>query len=242
MKVLTIDIGGTNVKVLATGHRERRQFASGPKLTPKLMVEGVKKLTSDWTYDVVSIGYPGRVHANRPEAEPHNLAKGWVGFDFEAAFERPVKVINDAAMQALGSYQHGTMLFLGFGAGLGTAMVVDGVVVPMELGHLSYKDATYEDYLGLRGLQRLGKKKWRKQVTYTVDRLISSLQLDDVVLGGGNVKQLKRLPDGCRAGDNSYAFLGGFRLWQYSQLQRPSAIRRKARRRSQSPVEKHKGA
>ncbi len=242
MKVLTIDIGGTHVKVLATGQKERREFESGPKLTPKLMVEGVKELTRDWKYDVVSIGYPGRVHSNRPVCEPHNLAKGWVGFNFEAAFHCPVKVINDAAMQALGSYKRGTMLFLGFGTGLGTAMVVDGVVVPMELGHLSYKDATYEDYLGLRGLQRLGKKKWRKQVTYTVDRLISSLQLDDVVLGGGNVKQLKRLPDGCRAGDNSYAFLGGFRLWQYSQLQRPSAIRRKARRRSQSPVEKHKGA
>ncbi len=235
MKVLTIDIGGTNVKVLASGQRERREFASGPKLTPRLMVEHVKRLTGDWQYDVVSIGYPGRVHANRPATEPHNLAKGWVGFNFKAAFHRPVKVINDAAMQALGSYKRGTMLFLGFGTGLGTAMVVDGVVVPMELGHLSYKDGTYEDYLGLRGFQRLGKTEWRKQVTTTVGRLVSALQLDDVVLGGGNVRQLKKLPDGCRAGDNAYAFLGGFRLWQPSRPGERVAIRTTARHRPQRP-------
>jgi len=159
MNVLVIDIGGTNVKVLASGQKERRKFESGPKLTPGLMVAGVKKLTGDWKYDVVSIGYPGPVRLNRPMAEPHNLGKGWIAFDFKAAFKCPVKVINDAALQALGSYQSGTMLFLGFGTGLGSALVVDGVVVPMELGHLSYKKGTYEDYVGLRGLKRLGKKK-----------------------------------------------------------------------------------
>jgi len=211
--VLVIDIGGTNVKVLATGQK-RRKFESGPKLTPQIMVAGVRKLIKDWEYDVVSIGYPGPVRLNRPMAEPHNLAKGWVGFNFKAAFKCPVKVINDAAMQALGSYQSGTMLFLGFGTGLGSAMVVDGVVVPMELGHLSYKKGTYEDYLGLRGLKRLGKKKWPKQVAYTVGRLVSALHLDDVVLDGGNAKELKKLPEGCRAGDNANAFLGGFRLWE----------------------------
>ena len=155
--VLVVDIGGTHVKILTTGKREHREFESGPQLTPRLMVAGVKELTRDWKYDVVSIGYPGPVRLNRPVAEPYNLGKGWVGFDFEAAFKRPVKVINDAAMQALGSYRGGTMLFLGFGTGLGTAMVVEGVVIPMEIGHLSYMDETYEDYLGLRGLERLGK-------------------------------------------------------------------------------------
>jgi len=155
-----IDIGGTNVKLLATGQDERRQFPSGPKLTPRLMVAGVKKLAREWKYHVVSIGYPGQVRFNRPTGEPRNLGKGWVGFNFEAAFKCPVKLINDAAMQALGSYRGGTMLFLGFGTGLGSALVSDGVLVPIELGKLPYKRATYEDYLGHRGLQRLGKKKW----------------------------------------------------------------------------------
>jgi predicted NBD/HSP70 family sugar kinase len=226
MNVLVIDIGGTNVKVLASRQKERRKFESGPKLTPGLMVAGVKKLTGDWKYDVVSIGYPGPVRLNRPTAEPHNLAEGWVEFDFKAAFKCPVKLINDAAMQALGSYQSGTMLFLGFGTGLGSALVVDGVVVPMELGHLSYKKGTYEDYVGLRGLKRLGKKKWCKQVSYTVSRLVSALHLDDVVLGGGNVKKLKKLPEGCRAGDNANAFVGGFRLWEDERSR--STMRKKA--------------
>lgn len=162
---------------------------------------------------MISIGYPGRVRRNRPVAEPHNLAKGWVRFNFEAAFQRPVKIINDAAMQALGSYRSGTMLFLGFGTGFGSALVVEGHVVPMELAHLSYKKRTYEDYLGLRGLKRLGKRKWRQHVTACVERLTPALLLDDVVLGGGNAKNLKKLPKGCRAGDNANAFLGGFRLW-----------------------------
>ena len=213
MNVLVIDIGGTYVKILATGQKERRRFESGPNMTPQLMVAGVKKLAADWKYDVISIGYPGRVLRNRPVAEPHNLAQGWVRFNFEAAFKRPVKIINDAAMQAIGSYRSGTMLFLGFGTGLGSALVVEGLVVPMELAHLSYKKGTYEDYLGLRGLKRLGKKKWQEQVTACVERFILALQLDDVVLGGGNARKLDKLPKGCRAGDNANAFLGGFRLW-----------------------------
>jgi polyphosphate glucokinase len=213
MNVLTIDIGGTNVKILATGQKECRKFPSGKKLTPRKMVDGVKKLASDWKYDVVSIGYPGPVLHNRPVAEPHNLAKGWVGFNYRAAFKRPVKIINDAAMQALGSYRRGTMLFLGLGTGLGTALIVDGIVAPMELSHLPYKKATYEDYVGVRGLEKHGKKKWRRYVADVVERLKAALESTDVVLGGGNVKKLKELPKGCRAGDNANAFLGGFRLW-----------------------------
>jgi polyphosphate glucokinase len=226
MNVLAIDIGGTHVKILATGQPERREFESGPKLTPQSMVAGVTKLAKDWKYDVVSIGYPGPVRFNRPTAEPRNLAKGWVGFNFEAAFKRPVRVINDAAMQALGSYRDRTMLFLGLGTGLGSAMIVEGFVVPFELGQLSYKKGTLEDYLGLRGLQRLGKKKWRQEVAYCIGRLIPALQVDDVVLGGGNVTKLKTLPDGCRGGDNADAFLGGFRLWEEDFL--PRTLRKKA--------------
>ena len=220
MNVLAIDIGGTHVKILATGQNERQEFESGLKLTPQSMVATVKKLAKDWKYELVSIGYPGRVRFNRPIAEPRNLAKGWVGFNFEAAFKRPVRIINDAAMQALGSYRGGTMLFLGFGTGLGSAMVVEGVVIPFELGQLSYKKGTVEDYLGLRGLQRLGKKKWRQEVAYCIGHLVPALQLDEVVLGGGNVKKLKRLPEGCRGGDNVDAFLGGFRLWEDDHLPR----------------------
>jgi polyphosphate glucokinase len=225
MNVLAIDIGGTHVKILASGQDQRQEFESGPKLTPQSMVASVKKLAKNWKYELVSIGYPGRARFNRPIAEPRNLAKGWVGFNFEAAFERPVRIINDAAMQALGSYRGGTMLFLGLGTGLGSAMVVEGFVVPFELGQLSYKKGTVEDYLGLRGLQRLGKKKWRQEVAYCIGRLVPALQLDDVVLGGGNVKRLKTLPKGCRGGDNVNAFLGGFRLWEQDLL--PLAPRKK---------------
>jgi polyphosphate glucokinase len=214
LNVLVVDIGGTHVKVLATGQTEHREFPSGPAMTPKRMVAGVKKFAADWKYDVVSVGFPGPVVHNRPVAEPHNLAPGWVGFPFRKMFGRPVKLINDAAMQALGSYKDGKLLFLGLGTGLGSAMIVDGIVEPMELGHLPYKKATYEDYVGLRGLKKWGKKKWRSHVVDVVARLIAALEPDDVVLGGGNVKKLKELPRGCRAGDNANAFIGGFRLWE----------------------------
>jgi polyphosphate glucokinase len=213
LNVLVIDIGGTHVKVLANGQSERREFPSGPTMTPKRMISGVKKLTADWEYDVVSMGYPGPVLRNRPVTDPPNLGTGWLGFDFEKAFGRLVKIVNDAAMQALGSYKGGKMLFLGLGTGLGSAIVVDGIVEPMELGHLPYKKATYEDYIGIRGLEKWGKKQWRRHVEDVVARLIAALEPDDVVLGGGNVKKLKELPSGCRAGDNANAFLGGFRLW-----------------------------
>jgi polyphosphate glucokinase len=214
MRVLVIDIGGTRVKILATGRKERRAFESGPKLTPQLMVAGVKKLANNWKYDVISIGYPGPVLRNCPMAEPHNLARGWVGFNFRRAFACPVKVVNDAAMQALGSYRRGKMLFLGLGTGLGTTLIVDGIIEPMELGHLPYKKATYEDYIGLRGLKKYGKKKWRKLVADVVERLAAALEPDEIVLGGGNTKKLKTLPPGCRAGNNTNAFIGGFRLWK----------------------------
>lgn len=214
MKVLVIDVGGTHVKILATGQRESRELSSGPTLTPRKMVAGVKALARDWKYDAVAIGYPGAVVHGRPVAEPYNLGRGWVGFDYARAFRRPTKIINDAAMQALGSYRGGKMLFLGLGTGLGTAMIVDGIVEPMELAHLPYKRATYEDYVGLRGLLKMGKKKWRAYVADIVSRLAAALEPDDIVLGGGNAKQLMTLPPGCRLGDNANAFLGGFRLWQ----------------------------
>jgi predicted NBD/HSP70 family sugar kinase len=214
MNVLSIDIGGTGVKILATGETERRRFDSGPSMTPEMMVAGVKKLAVDWKYDVVAIGYPGAVRHNQPIAEPHNLAPGWIGFDFEAAFGCPVKMINDAALQALGSYKGGSMLFLGLGTGLGTAMVVDGTVIPMELAHLSIGKRTFEDDLGLRGLERLGRKKWEKRVHAITARFVSALILDEVVFGGGNSKKLKRLPVRCRLGDNANALLGGFLLWE----------------------------
>ena len=213
MNVLVVDVGGHSVKILATGQDEAREFPSGPTLTAEQMVAGVKKLAGDWNYDVLTIGYPGPVLHGRPVIEPHNLGSGWVGFDYVAAFGRPAKLVNDAAMQALGSYKGGKMLFLGLGTGLGSTMIVEGIVEPMELGHLPYKKATFEYYVGLRALKRFGKQKWRKYVADVVARLIAALEPDDVVLGGGNVKKLNELPPGCRAGDNANAFLGGFRLW-----------------------------
>lgn len=214
MKVLVIDVGGSNVKILATGQEKSRKFPSGTSLTPELMVAGVKELAADWPYDVITLGYPGVVRHGSITQEPRNLAPGWVGFDFEAAFGKPVRLLNDAAMQALGGYGGGTMLFLGLGTGLGSALVVENVVLPLELAHLPYKKGTYEDYLGKRGLARLGKKKWRQHVEICAGYFIAALQLDDVVLGGGQVKELKQLPPGCRAGQNSNAFLGGFRIWE----------------------------
>ena len=189
--VLAVDVGGSSVKILATGQSERRSFLSGPTLTPKRMVAGVKKLAGDWMYDLVSIGYPGPVLRGRPIAEPYNLGCGWVGFDFGAAFGCPVKVVNDAAMQALGSYEGGKMLFLGLGTGLGSTMIVDGTVEPMELGHLPYKKGTYEDYVGRAGLERHGKKKWRRDVADVVARLIAALEPDDTVLGGGQRQEAR---------------------------------------------------
>ena len=191
MNVLVIDVGGTHVKILATGQKQSREFPSGPALTAKQMVGGVKKLARDWKYDAVSIGYPGPVIRNRPLAEPYNLGRGWMGCDFEAAFKRRVKVVNDAAMQALGSYKGGKMLFLGLGTGLGSAMIVDGIVEPMELGHLPYKKRTFEDYVGIRGYDRLGKKKWRQHVADVIARLIAALEPEDVVLGEETSSNLK---------------------------------------------------
>lgn len=212
-KILVVDVGGSHVKVLATGQREPRKFVSGPALTPRQMVAGVKQLARGWKYDVISMGYPGPVRRGRPTAEPHNLGPGWVRFDYRAAFRLPVRIINDAAMQAMGSYKGGRMLFLGLGTGLGSTLIADGVVLPLELGHLPYKKGTFEDYVGQRGLDRRGKKKWRHHVADAVARLTAALEPDDVVLGGGNVRKLKELPTGCRAGNNADAFAGGFRLW-----------------------------
>lgn len=214
MKVLVIDIGGNSVKVLVTGETEPRKFPSGPTLTPRQMASAVAKLTEDWKYDAISIGYPGRVRDNRPVSEPVNLGHGWVHFDFAKALGVPVKVMNDAAMQALGSHRSGRMLFLGLGTGLGSALIVDGNIMSMELGHLPYKDGTYETYLGLKGLKRLGIMKWRDAVHQVVAKFVSALELDDVVIGGGNVTKLDKLPPGCRLGDNAFAFRGGFLLWE----------------------------
>jgi polyphosphate glucokinase len=212
-KVLVIDVGGSNVKILASGQKKSRSFRSGPTLTPGRMVSAVKHFATGWTYDVVSIGVPGPVLGSRSVGEPRNLGRGWVGFDFARAFGRPVKVVNDAAMQALGSYRGGKMLFLGLGTGLGTAMVIDGFVTPMEVGHLPYKKSTYEDYVGRAGLEHRGKKKWRQDVAEVVERLIRALRPDDTVIGGGNVTKLKELPAHCRPGENANAFRGGFQLW-----------------------------
>jgi polyphosphate glucokinase len=214
MNILVIDVGGTHVKILASGEKEKREIDSGPTLTARQMVSGVKKLADGWEYDVVSIGYPGPVVHDRPMTEPHNLGKGWMGFNFAAAFKLPTKVVNDAAMQALGSYCGGKMLFLGLGTGLGSTMILDGIVQSMELAHLPYKKRTYEDYVSARALEEFGKKAWRKHVEDVVERLVAALEPDDVVIGGGNAKKLKELPPLCRLGDNANAFKGGFRMWE----------------------------
>jgi polyphosphate glucokinase len=229
-RVLAIDIGGSHVKARVFGRRELRQFESGPDLTARQMVAKVHALTGDWTYEAVSIGYPGIVLHGKVMAEPHNLGRGWVGFDFRKAFNRPTQVLNDAAMQAVGSYEGGRMLFLGLGTGLGSAMIVDGVVAPMELAHLPYKKGrTFEDYVGAAGLKRLGLKKWRRTVSDVVAQLSSLLEADYVVLGGGNARKLKRLPKNARLGSNDFAFLGGFRVWHHAA---PSRAPAKGRRRS----------
>jgi polyphosphate glucokinase len=220
-RILVVDVGGTHVKVRVTGQRQERKIPSGSAMTAAGMVRDVKRIVVDWEYDVISIGYPGPVIHGRPMHEPHNLGGGWVGFDFDKAFGCPVKVINDAAMQALGSYKGGRMLFLGLGAGLGSAMIVDGVLEPMELAHLPYKNGkTYEDYVGVRGFKRLGKRRWRRHVTDVVKRLKDALGAEYVVLGGGNSKNVKKLPPGARLGDNHNAFVGGARLWKETSRRR----------------------
>lgn len=198
---------------VSTAGSEPRRFVSGPELGPQEMVERIASSTDDWSYDAVSIGIPSPVHAGRVVAEPVNLGSGWVGFDFERAFGRPTKVVNDAAMQALGSYEGGKMLFLGLGTGLGSALVIDGIVEPMELGHLPFRKKTFEDYVGERGLERLGKKKWRAAVAEAIERLTAALEPDYVVLGGGNAKKVGDLPPNVRLGANDNAFVGAFRLW-----------------------------
>ncbi len=214
-KILVIDIGGTNVKILATGQDEARKIPSGLTMTAADMVAKVKDAAKDWDYQAISIGYPGPILQGKLVLEPKNLAAGWVGFDFEKAFGKPVKIINDAAMQALGSYEGGRMLFLGLGTGLGSALIIDRVIAPLELAHLPYKKGrTLEDYVGQRGLKRLGKKKWRAAVEDVTARLKAALVADYVVLGGGNSRNLDGLPPGTRLGDNSHAFLGGFRMWE----------------------------
>jgi len=212
---LAIDIGGTHVKIRIPSEMEKREFESGPTLTPKQMVDGVKKLSTGWKFDSITIGLPAPIRNNKPVKNPVNLGPGWVDFDYDADFGVPVKIINDAAMQAVGSYKAGRMLFLGLGTGLGSCLIVDHSVVPLELAHMPYrKGKTFEDYVGLRGLKKLGKKRWRKQVSDVCDILYAALLPDEIVIGGGNVKNLKELPDHCRAGDNANAFEGGFRLWQ----------------------------
>jgi len=236
MKVLVIDIGGTNVKVCTSGRTESLKIPSGPELTAARMAKAVKKATAGWTYDAVSIGFPGPVTNHRPASEPYNLGGGWVRFDYRKAFGKPVRVVNDAAMQALGSYQGGRMLFLGLGTGLGSAFVAHGQLEPLELAHLPYRHhRTYEDYAGLRGYKRLGRKKWSRHVLKIVELLKQGLQADYVMLGGGNSRKLKRLPPGARLGDNVNAITGGIRLWDDARKPRkPPAS--SARRKSAAPA------
>jgi polyphosphate glucokinase len=216
--VLAVDVGGSHVKALVPGVDEPRKFDSGPALHPREMVDGVLRLTSDWTWNAVSLGIPTPVRGGRAIADPVNLGEGWVGFDFEAAFGAPTKVVNDAVMQAIGSYDGGRMLFLGLGTGLGSALIVDGVVEPLELGHLPFRRRTFEDYVSERALEKRGRKKWREAVFEVVERLSAAMEPDYVVLGGGGVDDLKELPPNARRGDNTLAFKGGFRLWESSLL------------------------
>ena len=220
-RILAVDVGGTHVKIALSGQAESRKLASGPKLTARQMVTRVRTLARGWRYDVVSIGYPGIVLHGRPLAEPHHLGSGWVGFDFRAAFGKPVRIVNDAAMQAIGSYEGRRMLFLGLGTGLGSALILDGMLEAMELGHLPYrKGRTYEDYLGEGGRQRLGRRKWQRAVLDVVERLTAAFETDYTVLGGGNVVRLRNLPPHVRPGNNANAFAGGFRLWTEPQWYR----------------------
>lgn len=215
MKILVIDIGGTNIKVASTDTRVPIKIPSGPTMTAELMTKDVLAATKEWAYDCISIGYPGPVVHDRPLAEPHNLAAGWIDFPYHKAFGKPLRFINDAAMQALGGYKGGRMLFLGIGTGLGSAMIFDGLVIPLELAHLPYKKGrTYEEYVGLAGLQRRGEERWRKSVIDVVERLRAALVCESVLLGGGNAKLMKDLPSHVILGANSNAIDGGIKLWQ----------------------------
>jgi predicted NBD/HSP70 family sugar kinase len=231
--ILVIDIGGTHVK-FRIGERTRiQEFESGPEMTPARMTRQLRKLLGAQRYDVVSIGYPGLVYHGRIAAEPHNLGTGWVGYDFAAALDRPVRLINDAAMQAIGSYRGGRMLFLGLGTGLGATLIIDGVVEPTEVGHMPYKHGrTFEEYVGEHGRERLGKRRWRKAVCQVIADLNAAFEADYIVLGGGNARRLKKLPRGVRLGSNLHAFAGGLRLWNPASgvITSPSAAVRAARR------------
>jgi polyphosphate glucokinase len=216
--VLAVDVGGSHVKALTSKETERRRFKSGSSLTAEQMVAGVLEVVEGWDWDVVSVGIPTPVRDDKVVAEPVNLGEGWVGFDYEKAFGKPTKLVNDAAMQAVGSYEGGRMLFLGLGTGLGSTLIADGVIEPLELGHLPFRKKTFEDYVGERGLEKHGKKKWQEAVFETVAQLSAAMEPDDVVLGGGGVDELDELPPGCRRGANENAFLGGFRLWDEDWL------------------------
>lgn len=224
MKVLVVDVGGNNVKLLVTGQRVPRKIPSGPTFTARRMVAAVKLATRDWRYDAVSIGYPGPVRNGHPVKEPVNLGRGWARFDYARAFRKPVRIVNDAVMQALGSYRGGRMLFIGLGTGMGAALVVEGHVQPLEIAHLPYRAGkTYEEFVGKRGQDRMGKKRWRQVVAEILPRLYDAFQVDEVVVGGGNAKQIKDLPRGARLGDNANAFVGGFRLWEKASERRRRA-------------------
>jgi len=229
VRILVIDVGGNNVKLRVSGHHTARKFPSGPDLGPRQMVTEVKRIAEGWRWDVVSIGLPAPIRDGHPAKEPANLGTGWVRYDYRRALGKPVRMLNDAAMQALGSYEGGRMLFLGLGTGLGAALVLEGLVQPLEIAHLPYRSGlTYEDFLGKRAQDRMGKKRWRRMVHEIVPRLQAAFQVDDVVIGGGNAKQLKDPPPGARLGSNKNAFTGGFRLWTDKRAGQRS--RRRARR------------
>ena len=226
LNILVLDIGGSHVKVRCTGESEIKKFISGPTMTPRAMVDTIQTLTAGWHYDVVSIGCPMPVMKGKPIKEPVNLGKGWVSFNYEKAFGRPVKIINDATMQALGDYQGGRMLFLGLGTGLGATLIEEGVLVPLEVGHLPYKKRTFEDYVGNKAFEKKGKKKWNKEVCKIVELLRAALEPEEIVLGGGNAINVKKIPEGCRVAENSNAFIGGFRLWEHPPG-KPTAVAKK---------------
>jgi polyphosphate glucokinase len=228
--VLVIDVGGSHVKFLVTGADEPRRFKSGKRLTPEKLLDGLRRETEGWSWNAVSLGIPTPVRGGRAIADPVNLGRGWVGFDFAGAFGTPTKVVNDAVMQAIGSYEGGRMLFLGLGTGLGSALILDGVVEPLELGHLPYRKKTFEDYVSERALQRVGRKRWRRAVFDVVDRLSAALETDYVVIGGGGADELDELPPNARRGDNANAFEGGFRLWRDEWVPRAAVGERLAAR------------